>query len=106
MVITRHGLECFKIQFGDTVLVFNPPSKKSKYQSVRFSADIALVSVKHEDFNGVDTVPAKGDNLFVIDGPGGGGKIPLSPDYVVSHEKGRYVLRNYAGRQFIYHDPE
>ena len=43
---------------------------------------------------------------FVIDGPGGGGKIPLSPDYVVSREKDHYVLRNYAGQQFIYHDPE
>ena len=43
---------------------------------------------------------------FVIDGPGGGGKIPISPDYVVSRENGRYILRNYAGDQFIYHDPK
>jgi lysine 2,3-aminomutase len=43
---------------------------------------------------------------FVIDGPGGGGKIPVSPDYVISHEKDRYILRNYAGDRFIYHDPE
>jgi len=43
---------------------------------------------------------------FVIDGPGGGGKIPISPDYVVSREKDHYVLRNYAGGHFIYHDPE
>ncbi len=43
---------------------------------------------------------------FVIDGPGGGGKIPIGPDYVVSHEKNQYILRNYAGDQFVYHDPE
>ena len=42
---------------------------------------------------------------FVIDGPGGGGKIPVGPDYVISRGNNKYVLRNYAGRQFIYHDP-
>ncbi len=42
---------------------------------------------------------------FVIDAPGGGGKIPIGPQYLVSHENGRYVLRNYAGEQFVYQDP-
>lgn len=43
---------------------------------------------------------------YVIDGPGGGGKIPLSPSYIVSQEKGKTVLRNYAGKQFSYIDPQ
>lgn len=43
---------------------------------------------------------------FVIDGPGGGGKIPLNPTYVISHEKGKYTLRNYAGKTYTYYDPE
>lgn len=34
---------------------------------------------------------------FVIDAPGGGGKIPLLPDYVVEHNSERIVLRNYKG---------
>jgi lysine 2,3-aminomutase len=34
---------------------------------------------------------------FVIDAPGGGGKIPLLPDYVVEHNEERIVLRNYKG---------
>ncbi len=34
---------------------------------------------------------------FVIDAPGGGGKIPLIPDYVVEHTKEKIVLRNYKG---------
>ena len=42
---------------------------------------------------------------YVIDCPGGGGKIPMGPEYVVSREKDQYLLRNYAGQQFIYHDP-
>jgi lysine 2,3-aminomutase len=42
---------------------------------------------------------------FVIDAPGGGGKIPLLPEYVVGREGDDLVLRNYAGETFRYHDP-
>jgi len=42
---------------------------------------------------------------FVIDGPGGGGKIPLNPDYVVHREPGRVILRNYEGKLFEYPEP-
>jgi lysine 2,3-aminomutase len=34
---------------------------------------------------------------YVVDAPGGGGKIPLLPDYVVEHTKDHIVLRNYKG---------
>ena len=39
---------------------------------------------------------------FVVDGPGGGGKIPLMPNYVVSVKDGVWTLRNYAGKLFTY----
>ena len=39
---------------------------------------------------------------FVVDGPGGGGKIPLMPNYVVSVKDGVWTLRNYAGKIFTY----
>lgn len=39
---------------------------------------------------------------YVIDAPGGGGKIPINPNYVVSHTKGKYVLRNYEGTVYTY----
>lgn len=42
---------------------------------------------------------------YVIDAPGGGGKIPLQPDYVISKEKGKIVLRNYEGQIFEYPEP-
>ncbi|BCX49232.1 L-lysine 2,3-aminomutase [Haloferula helveola] len=42
---------------------------------------------------------------FVIDGPGGGGKIPLNPDYVLSRTDGKTVLRNYEGETFEYPEP-
>lgn len=42
---------------------------------------------------------------FVIDGPGGGGKIPLMPNYVVGRDGDEIVLRNYEGKTFRYPDP-
>ncbi len=42
---------------------------------------------------------------FVVDAPNGGGKIPVNPDYVVRHEGKRWVLRNYAGKEFTYDEP-
>jgi lysine 2,3-aminomutase len=41
---------------------------------------------------------------YVIDAPGGGGKIPLLPEYVVGREDGYLLLRNYEGRLFRYPD--
>jgi lysine 2,3-aminomutase len=42
---------------------------------------------------------------YVIDAPGGGGKIPLLPEYVVGRDGDELVLRNYQGLQFRYPDP-
>jgi lysine 2,3-aminomutase len=42
---------------------------------------------------------------FVIDAPGGGGKIPLQPEYVAGREDGFLLLRNYEGKVFRYPDP-
>jgi lysine 2,3-aminomutase len=39
---------------------------------------------------------------FMIDLPGGGGKIPLVPEYVLGEEKGRLRLKNYLGEEYIY----
>lgn len=42
---------------------------------------------------------------FVIDGPGGGGKIPINPNYLIDTAPGRVTLRNYEGHVFEYPDP-
>ena len=42
---------------------------------------------------------------FVIDAPGGGGKIPVNPDYVIHHDAKRVVLRNFEGKIFEYPEP-
>ncbi len=41
---------------------------------------------------------------FVIDAPGGGGKIPILPNYVVSHDEKNWVLRNYKYDIYTYPD--
>jgi lysine 2,3-aminomutase len=44
---------------------------------------------------------------YVIDAPGGGGKIPVAPQYLLHHDvkKKRAILRNFQGKLFEYHEP-
>lgn len=70
MVITYHNGECFKITSGDHTIAVNPPGKGSGFKTVKFGADVALVSLRHPDFNGVDAVTYGSKQPFVIDGPG------------------------------------
>ncbi len=42
---------------------------------------------------------------FVVDAPGGGGKIPVMPNYVISSAPGKIVLRNYEGVITTYSEP-
>jgi lysine 2,3-aminomutase len=39
---------------------------------------------------------------FVIDAPGGGGKVPVNPDYLLMRDEQRTLIRNYEGRVFEY----
>jgi lysine 2,3-aminomutase len=39
---------------------------------------------------------------FVIDAPGGGGKVPVNPGYVLFHDREKVVIRNFEGRVFEY----
>lgn len=58
------------MSFGDTTLAFDPIAKQSKLPSVKFGADVALVSLNHPNFNGVDQVAHGSKQPFVINGPG------------------------------------
>ena len=44
---------------------------------------------------------------YVVDAPGGGGKIPVAPNYLLHHDpkRKRAVLRNFQGRLFEYREP-
>lgn len=70
MVITYQGGAFVKVQFGDITIAVNPISKDSKLKTSRFGADIALVSLNHPDFCGVDQVSFGEKNAFAVTGPG------------------------------------
>lgn len=72
MVITYFGKQYCKLTLGDLTIAINPPAKDSKAMSKppRFGADIALITTRHSDYNGADTVTLGDKELFVINGPG------------------------------------
>lgn len=42
---------------------------------------------------------------YVIDAPGGGGKVPVLPQYVIAREPGRTIVRNFRGTRHVYVEP-
>src|SRR6056297_1042068 len=42
---------------------------------------------------------------YLIDAPGGGGKIPVSPQYMISQAENKVILRNYEGNIYAYTEP-
>jgi len=94
MIITYQGLGFFKLQFGEIVIALNPISKDSKSKPSRFGADIALVSLNNEDFNGVDTLEFGDKKPFAITGPG---EYEIKGVFI----KGFKSVSNYDGKEAI-----
>jgi lysine 2,3-aminomutase len=42
---------------------------------------------------------------YVIDAPGGGGKVPINPEYIIAKDEQRTLVRNYEGELFEYPEP-
>ncbi len=42
---------------------------------------------------------------YVVDAPGGGGKVPVSPTYVLNQKDGKTTLRNFENKVYEYFDP-
>ena len=42
--------------------------------------------------------------LYVIDAPGGGGKIPIMPEYVTFKNNEKINMKNYKNKQYTYYD--
>ncbi len=70
MIISYQGVQSFKVQFGDTVLAFDPISKESKHKASSFGADITLISLNHPDMNGKDQTSRGDKESFIIHGAG------------------------------------
>jgi lysine 2,3-aminomutase len=43
---------------------------------------------------------------LVLDAPGGGGKVPIFPNYIVDHGVDNVVVRNYRGQLVSYPQPQ
>jgi hypothetical protein len=70
MIINHYGLACVKIQFGETVIAFNPISKDFDNKAPKFGADIALSSLNDPAFNGRENTAFGTKVPFFVDGPG------------------------------------
>ncbi len=74
MIISYHGLECFKVSLGTLTLAFNPFSKESAKKNglkeVKFGADVVFVSMNHPDFSGIEQVTYGEKVPFAVSGPG------------------------------------
>jgi len=70
MILTYHGGQFIKAQSGEIIVAVNPISKSSKLKTSKFGADIGLISMNSEDFNGVDEISFGEKRPFVAMGPG------------------------------------
>ncbi|MEM7392444.1 MAG: KamA family radical SAM protein, partial [Verrucomicrobiota bacterium] len=43
--------------------------------------------------------------MYMIDAPGGGGKVPVTPDYLKGRDGDELLIENYRGDRYTYHDP-
>jgi L-ascorbate metabolism protein UlaG (beta-lactamase superfamily) len=94
MIITYHGVDFFKVSFGDTTIAVNPISKDSKLKNTRFGSDITLISLNSPEHNGSDNTSRGDKESFVISGPG---------EYEVSGVfiKGFLSKSNYGGDEHL-----
>ena len=74
MIISHYGRGMVKVQQGEAVVIFNPIGEikggPGGVKPVKMGADIALVSLRDEAYNGVANA-ARGERTpFVVDGPG------------------------------------
>lgn len=72
MIITYLGKQFFKIGQGNLTVAFNPISSDSKFAGKvsKFGSDIALSTINHPDYNGLDMVSHGETVPFTIKGPG------------------------------------
>ncbi len=94
MIITYHGMDFFKVSFGDTTIAVNPISKDSKLKSTKFGSDITLISLNSPEHNGAEQTSRGEKESFIINGPG---------EYEVSGVfiKGFLSKSNYTGSEKI-----
>jgi lysine 2,3-aminomutase len=61
---------------------------------------LELVGALHGEITGY------GVPLYMVDAPGGGGKVPLSPDFIIGRDGDDLLIRNRDGNAYRYPDPQ
>ena len=75
------------------------PTALLKIAAERAAADAGLGVEALADIDGLAVVG------FTIDAPGGGGKVPINPEYLLHRDDGVTILRNYENKVFTYPEP-
>ena len=81
MVIQHLGGYCFKLSAGPVTVAVNPPSPRSReHKLAKFGADVVLVSIPHDDWNGIETASHGEKEPFIVQGPGAyeGGEVSVA----------------------------
>jgi lysine 2,3-aminomutase len=97
MVPLMHGL--LKRRVKPYYLYQCDPIRGSSHFRARVEKGLEIISALRGHTTGYATP------MFVIDAPGGGGKIQLAPDPVVGREGDDLLLRNFEGKVYRYPDP-
>lgn len=70
MIITYHGAGHIKLVTGDVTIAIGPVSKNSKKRQTKYGANICLIPLIHDDYNGIENVTHGEKTPFVIKGAG------------------------------------
>ncbi len=71
MVIQRMASYFIKLSVGDQVIGINAPGRNSQFKQSKFGAQVALQSMNHPDFDGLDQLEGNKNNTnYAIRGPG------------------------------------
>ncbi len=70
MIITYHGAGHIKLVTGDVTIAIGPVSKNSKKRQTKYGANVCLIPLIHDDYNGVENVTHGEKIPFVIKGAG------------------------------------
>ena len=94
--LTNLFYKLLKINVKPYYLLQCDPIRGSSHFRTSVKKGIHLIRSLHGNISGL-AIPQ-----YVIDAPGGGGKVPINPEYVESISDNQITLRNFQGRLYQY----
>lgn len=99
VILTKLSHELLKIRVRPYYLYQCDPVLGTSHFRVPVERGLEIIS-RMRGFTTGYAIPT-----YVIDAPGGGGKIPILPQSIVGRDGDHLVLRNYEGKIYKYYDP-